>query len=97
MQLKTTEYKSPLKMPGGSERRLCYWPFRLDPYGCGCTNNCSYCYARSVLSFRGLWDQADPRIADMDKVERTLERGVSGKLNGELGGLLNPLEMHTCN
>ena len=39
----------------------------MDTYGCGCMHNCSYCYARSLLDFRGLWNAENPRVADIQK------------------------------
>jgi DNA repair photolyase len=67
---KNKEFKSFLKLPGGGEINRCYYPFKLDTYGCGCSNNCSYCYARSVLHFRRLWDSDNPSVADIGKVEK---------------------------
>lgn len=67
------EFKSPMKLPGGGEIQRCYYPFKLDTYGRGCTNNCHYCYARSVLSFRHMWDSDQPAIADYAKIEKIFE------------------------
>ena len=63
------EFKSFLKLPGGGEVQRCFYPFKLDTYGCGCTHNCLYCYAKSVLHFRKLWDNENPSIADLRKIE----------------------------
>jgi DNA repair photolyase len=46
----------------------------LDVYGCGCAHDCSYCYAKILLDFRGLWNPAEPSAADMDKVERKISK-----------------------
>lgn len=48
------EYKSFYKQVGGNEGSLCRYNTRLDTYGCGCLHNCNFCYARSLLEFRGL-------------------------------------------
>lgn len=48
------EFKSFYKTVGGGEGSKCYYPTRLDTYGCGCYHNCSYCYAKSLLEFRKL-------------------------------------------
>lgn len=48
------EFKSFLKTVTGNEGGKCRYPTRLDPYGCGCSHDCAYCYARSLLEFRGL-------------------------------------------
>lgn len=45
---------------------------RLDTYGRGCQHDCSYCYAKGLLAFRGLWDNVSPAVADIDKIERKL-------------------------
>ena len=50
------EYKSFYKTVDGSEGQKCNYPTRLDTYGCGCVHDCKYCYAKSLLSFRGLWN-----------------------------------------
>ena len=48
------EYKSFYKTVGGNEGGKCNYPTRLDLYGKGCYHHCAYCYARSLLDFRGL-------------------------------------------
>ena len=40
----------------GNEGNKCNYPVRLDTYGCGCQHDCKYCYAKSLLDFRGLWN-----------------------------------------
>lgn len=67
------EYKSFLKIVGGNEGAVCKYSTRLDTYGRGCAHDCSYCYAKSLLSFRGLWDHDDPAVADISKIERRLK------------------------
>ncbi len=37
----------------GGEGSKCHYPTRLDTYGCGCAHDCKYCYAKSLLNFRG--------------------------------------------
>lgn len=64
------EYKSFYATAGGEEGSRCVYPTRLDTYGCGCQHDCSYCYARSLLDFRGLWHPEDPSVADIAKVRR---------------------------
>ena len=48
------EFKSFLKTVRGNEGSKCNYPTRLDLYGRGCDHDCSYCYAKSLLNFRGL-------------------------------------------
>ena len=68
--MKNKKFNSPVKLPGGGETTRCYYPFKVDTYGCGCSNDCLYCYARSVLSFRNLWDAADPSQADISDIRK---------------------------
>lgn len=80
------EYRSFLKTVSGNEGTKCHYPTRLDTYGCGCSHNCSYCYARSLLEFRKLWHPSDPAIADIDKICRKLDKVESGTIL-RLGGM----------
>lgn len=57
-------------------------------------HNCSYCYARSLLDFRGLWNAENPRVADIQKIRRKLEKVPPGTML-RLGGMTDcfqPLE-----
>ena len=82
----TKEYKSFFKNVGGNEGSKCKYPVRLDTYGCGCSHDCKYCYAKSLLNFRKLWDPQDPAVADLDKVKRQIDRVAAGKC-GEIRAL----------
>lgn len=68
------EYKSFYKKAGGSEGTRCRYPVRLDTYGRGCSHDCDYCYARSLLEFRGLWHPEEPAVADVEKIRKRLDR-----------------------
>ena len=46
----------------------CRYTKRLDMYGCGCQHDCLYCYSKSILNFRGLWDAKNPSIANINKI-----------------------------
>ena len=48
-----SEFKSFYKVVGGNEGNKCQYNARLDTYGCGCAHDCKYCYAKSLLDFRG--------------------------------------------
>lgn len=79
------EFKSFFKTVKGGEGNKCHYPTRLDTYGCGCQHDCSYCYAKSLLSFRKLWDPYYPSVADIEKIERVikkLEKGTVIRLGG---------------
>ena len=81
------EYKSFYKtVEGGNEGSKCLYNTRLDSYGCGCQHDCSYCYAKSLLSFRGLWDAKEPSVADIDKIERRIAKLKPGTII-RLGGM----------
>lgn len=69
-------------MSGGK----CRYNTRLDTYGCGCQHDCSYCYAKSLLSFRGLWDNNDPAVADIKDIEKTIKKIPRGTIV-RLGGM----------
>lgn len=80
------EFKSFYKTVGGNEGNKCNYPTRLDTYGCGCTHDCSYCYAKSLLDFRKLWNAQSPSVADVDKVLRKIDKIESGSVI-RLGGM----------
>lgn len=66
------EYKAFFKTVGGNEGDKCHYPTRLDTYGKGCQHNCSYCYARTLLSFRKLWNPEQPAVADIEKIRKKI-------------------------
>ena len=79
----------------GNEGEKCRYNIRLDTYGCGCQHNCSYCYARSLLAFRGLWDPDSPSVADIGKVRRKVRKLPEGTVV-RMGGMTDcfqPLEL----
>lgn len=71
---------------GGNEGSKCHYPTRLDTYGCGCQHDCSYCYAKSLLSFRKLWDPAKPAVASMQYVRDAIRKIPPGAII-RLGGM----------
>lgn len=80
------EFKSFYKEVAGNEGGKCHYNKRLDPYGCGCQHDCSYCYAKSLLSFRGLWDSVSPSVANLSKIERKIAKMEPGTVL-RLGGM----------
>lgn len=64
----------------------CNYPTRLDTYGCGCAHDCAYCYAKSLLDFRGLWHPEDPAVASVDYIKRKLDKVKRGEVL-RLGGM----------
>lgn len=90
------EFKSFFKTVGGSEGNKCHYPTRLDTYGCGCQHDCSYCYAKSLLQFRNLWDFQNPKVADIEKIRKTIAKLPDGIPAIRLGGMTDcfqPLEL----
>ena len=88
------EFKSFFKKVDGNEGNKCHYSTRLDTYGCGCQHDCSYCYAKSLLSFRGLWDNEHPSVADIHKIENKVKKLQKGTIL-RLGGMTDcfqPLE-----
>lgn len=81
-----SEYKSFFKAVGGNEGGKCHYPTRLDTYGKGCSHDCKYCYAKSLLDFRKLWNPQDPAIADINKIRKQIDKIAEGKC-GEIKAL----------
>lgn len=91
-----TEFKSFYKTVGGNEGNKCHYPTRLDTYGCGCSHDCSYCYAKSLLNFRKLWHPTSPAVADIEKIKRKIAKLPKGMPAIRLGGMTDcfqPMEV----
>ena len=80
------EFKSFFKTVGGNEGNKCNYPTRLDTYGCGCQHDCNYCYAKSLLDFRKLWNSNEPAVADISKIKRKIKK-LDGITTLRLGGM----------
>ncbi len=80
------EFKSFYKKATGNELDKCKYPIRLDTYGCGCFHDCSYCYAKSLLDFRNLWNPLNPRVADINKIKKQIDKIEPGTVV-RLGGM----------
>ena len=79
------EFKSFFKEVTAGEGDRCHYATRLDTYGRGCAHDCNYCYAKSLLDFRKMWNPEHPAVADIKKIERKLdgvERGSVLRLGG---------------
>jgi DNA repair photolyase len=61
-----------MKVQGGTEARLCFYPWRLDTYGRGCSHNCLYCSARSNLEFRDYWNDP-PEKGLLTRIRKALD------------------------
>ena len=86
-----SEYKSFYKTVSGNEGQKCHYATRLDTYGRGCAHNCEYCYARSLLEFRGCWNPYDPAVADINKIKRVLNKIPKGTII-RLGGMTDCMQ-----
>ena len=73
----------------------CNYTTRLDTYGCGCQHDCSYCYAKSLLNFRGLWKSSSPKVSNLFKIKESLRKHPKTEVI-KLGGMTDcfmPLEL----
>lgn len=84
--MEVKEFKSFYKTVGGNEGSKCKYPTRLDTYGCGCQHDCLYCYGKSLLEFRNLWNADNPAVADIHKVENKVKKLPKGTIL-RLGGM----------
>lgn len=48
----------------------CFYAFELDTYGRGCMHNCSYCYAKEILTRHGSWNQPQPFPLDLTEIRK---------------------------
>ena len=82
------EFKSFFKdVAEGNEARRCNYTVRLDTYGCGCAHDCRYCYAKSLLSFRGMWHAKNPSVSDITEIRKTIKRELAPHTVVRLGGM----------
>ena len=89
------DFKSIGKLVEGNEGNKCNYPYRLDTYGCGCQHDCSYCYAKSLLSFRDLWNPKQPSVANINDISKEIKKIPKDIKAVRLGGMTDcfqPLE-----
>jgi len=89
------DFKSVGKMVDGNEGDKCNYPYRLDTYGCGCQHDCKYCYAKSLLDFRGLWNAQTPSVANIADISKEIKKVKRNQVI-RLGGMTDcfqPLEV----
>jgi len=83
------EYKSPVKIAGAGEAQRCFYPFKIEPYGRGCSHNCLYCYARSCNEFRGQWNPAYPHVTKLETIRKVFKSALYyGRTNGHINKLI---------
>lgn len=72
----------------GNEKQKCHYSTRLDTYGCGCQHDCKYCYAKSLLDFRGLWNAQKPVKGNMKQIRNAILKAKKSGINiVRLGGM----------
>lgn len=79
----------------GAEGNRCNYPTRLDTYGCGCQHDCKYCYAKSLLAFRGYWNPSRPHVSSLESIRNTINKLPANTAPIRLGGMTDcfqPLE-----
>jgi len=88
------EFKSPYKQLDRKVNTWCKYTKRLDTYGCGCQHDCSYCYSKSLLLFRNLWDINNPSIASIQDIrDRILKLKISDIVRiGYMTDCFQPIE-----
>ena len=91
------EFGSPYKVINHRKfNTWCNYKHRIDSYGCGCRHNCSYCYAKCLLDFRGKWNVKEPSISNLSKIKsiiRTLQKDTVVRL-GSMTDCFQPMELH---
>lgn len=68
------DFKTVAKTVEGNEGGKCHYNTRLDTYGCGCAHDCSYCYAKSLLEFRNLWNPQSPSVGDISEIAKAIRK-----------------------
>ena len=88
------DFGGSFKVVEGNEGGKCPHNIRLDTYGCGCQHDCNYCYAKSLLSFRNLWNAQNPSVAYIEDIKKAVKKLPRNKVV-RLGGMTDcfqPLE-----
>lgn len=80
------DFKSVCKAVDGNEGDVCKYSIRLDTYGRGCSHDCDYCYAKSLLSFRGLWNPKSPAVYSISEISKQIRKLPKDK-TVRLGGM----------
>lgn len=88
------DFGGSFKIVEGNEGNKCPHNIRLDTYGCGCQHDCNYCYAKSLLEFRNLWNPENPSVANIKDISKAIRKLPKDKII-RLGGMTDcfqPLE-----
>ena len=64
-------FKSALRLANShTSCTQCHYSFEIDTYGRGCVHNCSYCYAKAMLSSHGSWNRPHPFPFDLSDIRK---------------------------
>ena len=55
-------------------------------------HDCSYCYAKSLLDFRKLWNPIKPRVANIEKIKKQINKIETGSVV-RLGGMTDCFQL----
>jgi len=58
----------------------CLYNNRLDTYWLWCSHDCSYCYAKSLLQFRWLWNPKNPKPWNIKEIYKYVATKCSKKI-----------------
>jgi len=67
------DFNSAYKQLNRKVNTWCKYTKRLDTYGRGCQHACKYCYAKSLLNFRGLWNERTPAKSNLLKIKNSIK------------------------
>ena len=63
--------KAPMKLLNAhSSCQQCLYALELDTYGRGCTHDCVYCYAKTQLTRRAMWNNPIPFPIDLNALRK---------------------------
>lgn len=63
-------FKKAMTLLEAQDCQKCFHRFEIDTYGRGCVHNCTYCYAKSYLSIRKMWNEPMPFPIDIAEVRK---------------------------
>jgi hypothetical protein len=63
-------YKGTMKLLEAENCQKCFYRFEIDTYGRGCVHNCTYCYAKSYLTVRKMWNEPMPFPIDIAEIRK---------------------------
>jgi len=88
------EFNSAYKQLDRKVNTWCKYTKRLDTYGRGCQHACNYCYAKSLLDFRGFWNEKLPSNSNLLKIKNSVKNLQTGDIvrMGSMTDCFQPIE-----